>query len=302
MTRPSASPQPKVLLEARQRADRLLEQAFDRARRGTADPARLAELVFGRGRGTGLGDWRWPRVRAAAQLADHDVTLAVRCVGAAIKQHGVVTVPTGFASFANLRLDLSGAADGAEAPDFAPLSYLCVEPLLHEGVIWLVSEYHAAVTRGGRTQPHDLHRADERALLERLNLFLGTEHRLWELARLGGFPHPAPYKVRHFADRLLWGPQIAGEAFCLRCGELITFGRAARNGRRVPVCGACIRAGGLEWPAHAIVPHDRGRWWLKCAEPSCPVAFVGRSQARYCERHRSSRITPRHRRATVRTT
>ena len=185
--------------------------------------------------------------------------------------------------------------------DQHPTSRPCSQPVstpFSSGLMAHVSAHlHSPLTRkkqrrvDGDVVSIDLYLGeDERWLLERANQFLLTEITLWWLAGEGGFEGAAPYTVRYEAARYLWSPQIAGSAFCLRCGDPIHYLRAARAGARsAPICATCIRGGSFKWPAHAFAPAERGTWWLRCLAQDCTNPFVGRAQARRCPACRTSR-------------
>jgi hypothetical protein len=127
--------------------------------------------------------------------------------------------------------------------------------------------------------------------MRRLNGFLKLEANLWFFAQMG-ITILVPYLVRYAAAQWLWTPEIAGTAFCLRCGSEIEYRRAARNPElRQPRCRPCSRGHTPSWPRHAIAPADKGRWWLRCQTEGCDQAFLARPQARRCPSCTTSRLT-----------
>jgi hypothetical protein len=134
-------------------------------------------------------------------------------------------------------------------------------------------------------------------LQRRLNRYANAESELWRLAAEAGYTHRPPYAARYFTNCWLSSPEITGIAFCTRCGDHLSYERRPRGGTpRSFRCDHCARGREHAWPPHAICPGDTGRWWLWCSEPGCRQHFIGRAQARYCERHRSAAMTPSRRR------
>jgi hypothetical protein len=137
-----------------------------------------------------------------------------------------------------------------------------------------------------------------------LNAFARLEITLWSYAAKGGYVKPPPYAVRYDVARWLWHPSIAGSIFCLRCGDELRYLRSQRTARdaggvqrdsRTARCRACARGAEDDWPAHALEPHRRGTWLLRCQFSDCTQPFDGRRHALYCPRHRASRMSPRRR-------
>jgi len=237
--------------------------------------------------------WRKPPAEAQP-LLDREVSRAWLAVREAAATLSLRTVPTGLSAYPEAFLDFSGG----KAPDFAPLVATCLEPIMSWLMARSVMEARSKRTRARQEAPVDLYPGDDfRALMERVNRFLVTEAALWEIARTEGFEGPVPYPVRYWAARYLWTPLISGCAFCLRCGDLIHFRRAGRRSgprpRRAPVCDSCLQSKSLAWPGHAIMPHDRGRWWIPCQ--TCAVPFPGHGTARRCPRCRLNRLAPSRR-------
>jgi hypothetical protein len=233
----------------------------------------------------------WPRPDADAQhLARLAVRAAVPCVlqGAEAVRIGHLYSPSRHHPEAQLKLD---AEPPAAVVFRAPLVVECLEQIVtHSLAQLLVYAY------GPKVRPlfaDDVHLGHMR----RLNNYLYLEANLWWLASQGGCREPVPYAVRYETARWLWSPRIAGFAFCLRCGQDVAFHRTARDGtRRNLRCSGCSRGPVDRWPAHAVAPHIRGRWWLRCLADGCRSLFIGAGQARRCSTCRSSATTPNRRR------
>lgn len=272
---------PKTLREARGRAHRLVDAALARA--DELDANALTEFLVGAPGsqlGADLAPWPQPTV---STLTDSTVSAAVARLRAAADARPGLAVATGFPALPYQPLEFSDTT--GVVPEIAPLTFAAA-PTVATGLVRVALETFSQLTRG-RTdaQPHDLYRGDlERVLRERLNEFLSVEWRLWQLAGT-----PPPYPVRWWANRLLWSPAIAGHAFCLRCADLVSWRRVARNGRRLPVCRGCLQTRACRWPSHAIAPHHRGIWWLECRHPGCRRAFTGPASVAHCPEHRAAR-------------
>lgn len=141
-------------------------------------------------------------------------------------------------------------------------------------------------------------------LRRRLNAFARLEINLWSFAADSGHLEPPPYAVRYDLARWLWHPSIAGDIFCLRCGDELRYVRSQRTARgagrvqrdsRTARCRACARGAEDNWPPYELEPepYRRGTWLLRCQFSGCARAFVGRCNAVYCPRHRASRMSPR---------
>ena len=287
---------PKRLRERREKADLFFDQVFAKA---AADPefAHKAGELIGPRHIDPLPGWAEPTPRMKP-VTDRVVTRAWHAVQRAVDVLRLPGVYTGFRNYPVARFDFSEG----NAPDFAPLLAFCLDGVIYAGLARVVAHAHSRQTRptertvDSDTVGVDLYPGDDGlALMERTNVFLETEARLWELARDdGGFQGSVPYPVRYESARYLWSPRIAGVAFCLRCGAVIRYRRAGRTSgrrRRVPLCGPCIRGGSLSWPERTVMPDAKGKWWLMCQQPGCTTAFVGAGQARFCEDHRSARLT-----------
>lgn len=183
----------------------------------------------------------------------------------------------------------------ADPPDQAvfraPLVYECLEGAAGAELACLLA------FRFSNRAPEIRSGGGDKILTRWLNAYLRLEIELWRTARKGGYPYPPPYAVRYETARWLWSPEIAGFAFCLRCGSELSFRRAARSeSTRNLRCGACSRdKDPSNWPDYAICPAERGTWWLRCRADGCSNAFVGHTQARRCPYCRSSRLTPARR-------
>jgi hypothetical protein len=122
---------------------------------------------------------------------------------------------------------------------------------------------------------------------------------LWWFAANGGYAGPPPYAVRYDLARWLWHPSITGTIFCIRCGDELRYERRARPEARTARCRRCSRGPANDWPPHAVEPHCRGTWLLRCTHDGCSDIFVGRRQAQHCRRHRLNRLTSSMRRPTT---
>jgi hypothetical protein len=290
---------PKRVRGERETVRRFFEGAFDKVAADPALAATTARLI--EPHLDPLPGWPEP-VPRMKPIADRLVTGAWLGVQRAADRLGLQSVYTGFSMYPEARFEFSEG----DAPDFAPLLTFCLDGVIYGGLVRVVTFAKSRLTRSrervieGQKARVDLYPGnDGLALVERANRFLLTEASLWDLARHdGGFDGAAPYSVRYESARYLWSPGIAGFAFCLRCGDLIRYRRAGRSGsksRRIPICGRCLRSGSLDWPEHAVMPHTRGKWWLMCQRSGCTLAFAGSGQARFCPKHRASRITPSRR-------
>lgn len=281
-----------TLPEQRREVDHFFQKVFEKAAGGQPEIIRKAAGAIEPRDVARLPGWPEPDVRTKA-LSDRTVARARSHVPRGAETLGLTSVYTGFTGYPEARLEFS---DGA-TPDFAPLLATCLDAVLFDGLAHVMAHAHSPWTRRRKRQVDgeevrtDLYPGEAgRALLKGANQFLLTEISLWSLARDGGFEGVVPYTVRYEAARYLWSPQIAGSAFCLRCGEPIHYRRAAREGARsAPICATCIRGGSLEWPVHAVAPEERGTWWLRCLAQGCAKVFVGRAQARRCPACRTSR-------------
>jgi hypothetical protein len=265
--------------DARDRRSQAIQQVIDAAIEDRVERSVAAQLVPA-GSEPRLPAWPAP-TREARHLAHLALVAATTCVrrGAALLQ--VSSVLAGSTKVPEPRLQFQDHTRG----ELAPLVYACLEEAARYELTTLLALYHSP-------RMDELWSEDVRlGLRRRLNAYLELELNLWWLARESGFSDPLPYAVRYENARWLWSPKIAGVVACLRCGERVSHVRAGRMGKREPRCASCSRGNPTAWPAHAIAPHDRGRWWLACQVPSCANAFKGPSQARHCPAHRSARLT-----------
>jgi hypothetical protein len=240
----------------------------------------------------------WPSPTVESQhLARLAVTDARSYVPRAAKLLGLERLASRSRRVPAPRLEFGSDAAPSQIVFWAPLIYECLEDdaKYELGVLALLlySPKTRALTNEGPLDDELASLFGNRAsLTRRLNGYLELEANLWWLAREGGFRDPPPYAVRYESARWLWSPDISGLAFCLRCGAERSFRRAKREGSsRTLRCVACSRGAPSDWPAHAIAPHDHGRWWLVCQRVGCANAFVGRRHAMHCPEHRSARLT-----------
>jgi hypothetical protein len=126
------------------------------------------------------------------------------------------------------------------------------------------------------------------------------EYCLWEqAAAFGGLADRMPYAHRLNLLIAAWHPSAHAPpgawTICLRCGDLLY--RTRRSFKTLPRCAACMKETPeqREWPAHALAPHDRGTWFLRCQYPSCEMAFTGPRHRKFCPEHTSSRLPPARR-------
>jgi hypothetical protein len=126
------------------------------------------------------------------------------------------------------------------------------------------------------------------------------EHSLWQLAgQYGGPTQRIPYAYRAVLLFMAWQPaahEADGGAWtlCIRCGELLHRSRPFES---LPRCPACMKetTRQREWPEHAIAPHDRGTWLLRCQYASCDEVFIGPRHRKRCDAHMSSKLAPKQR-------
>ena len=136
---------------------------------------------------------------------------------------------------------------------------------------------------------------------------LRVEHSLWRLAsEFGGPSDRIPYFYRVILLRLAWDP-VAHEAdtgawtLCVRCAELL---HRKRSFKTLPRCPDCMKETGRQrrWPQHAVAPHRRGAWLLRCQYHDCETVYEGPRHRKYCEIHTSSRLAPGRRASRTKTT
>lgn len=135
------------------------------------------------------------------------------------------------------------------------------------------------------------HYARERAKL------IQIEHGLWQRAHEHGGPTDLiPYATRVLLLLFSWHPSAheppGAWTLCVRCGELIH--RKKRSFATLPRCTTCMKETPQQrqWPAHAMAPHDKGRWFLSCQYPDCDQAFTGPRHRKLCPEHTSSKLPP----------
>jgi hypothetical protein len=139
-------------------------------------------------------------------------------------------------------------------------------------------------------EPH--HRAFRLLLAEALAAELG----LWiEAARYHGPSPRIPYAFQFLALEWFWTPEahakdLRAPALCLRCGAMWFPYRKIKSPPRCEHCSS-EEAKAREWPAHAVAPDVRGKWWLRCQAEGCKAVFVGRRNQLRCEQCDSSRRT-----------
>jgi len=135
---------------------------------------------------------------------------------------------------------------------------------------------------------------------ERVKL-IWWERWLWQSAALYGGPSDViPYANRLLLLAFAWHPVAhrapGASTICVRCG--VDIFRKGERFRNLPRCSECMKESPAQrvWPAHAMAPHRRGTWALRCQDPDCWNAFEGPRHQKFCHRHRSSRLTRSRRR------
>jgi hypothetical protein len=130
---------------------------------------------------------------------------------------------------------------------------------------------------------------------------LRVEHSLWQLAaEYGGPTDRIPHAHRLVLLLMAWDP-VAHEAMggawtlCVRCGQLLH--RKRNSAKALPRCAACMKESPRQrdWPVHAVAPHGRGTWLLRCQHPECEIVFEGPRHRKYCPEHVLSKLAPKHR-------
>jgi hypothetical protein len=180
----------------------------------------------------------------------------------------------------------------------APLTWhVCIELLIAAGQLTILINDPSA------GEPLAVERA--RYASERTEL-LSVEHTLWRLAATHGGPSKViPYPYRLVLMALAWDP-VAHQApsgawtLCVRCGELLH--RRRRSVTSLPHCPPCMKETPAQrtWPDHALVPHSRGTWVLRCRYPNCETLFIGPRHRKLCDDHTSASLTPARRLARQR--
>jgi hypothetical protein len=271
------------------RIQRLVDEAFDNpAKRGV-----IASRLFGDQPVPGPpGNWPIPSI-GGERLAHTQCRAAAEAAYNQLQADGKSELTTGFREHPRARIEWDPLLPEQPLP-LLPLARSVIETEVLRTAMTLAS--YAFV-------PYTAKKFDEdnwRRLMRRLNELARLEIELWRLAAMGGHTEPPPYTVRFYLARWFWHPSISGALFCLRCGDEVPYVRraraqpsgsgtepaAARTGR----CRACSRGREDDWPDHALDPYRRGTWLLQCTAPGCTELFVGRRQARHCERHRSNRL------------
>jgi hypothetical protein len=269
---------------------RLVDEAFD-------NPARAGEIASRLYRDRPVpgppGDWPVPTI-GGERLADSQCRAAAEASYNRLRADGTSELATDFKEHHKVRIEWNPLQPGQPLP-LAPLVYSLIESEVRRTAMTLASYVFVPYT----AKKFD---ADSwRGLMSRLNALARLEIELWGIAAMAGHREPPPYTVRFYLARWFWHPSISGAIFCLRCGHEVRFTRrtrthasgmgthpaAARTGR----CCACSRGRADDWPDHALDPHGRGTWLLQCTAPGCKGLFVGRRQARHCERHRLNRLS-----------
>ena len=126
------------------------------------------------------------------------------------------------------------------------------------------------------------------------------EHWLWEwVAAYDALADRMPYAHRVMLLIAAWHPSAHAPpgawTLCIRCGDLLY--RKQGTFTTWPRCTACMKETPRqrEWPRHALAPHDRGTWFLRCQYPECEMVFTGPRHRKLCPEHTSSRLPPRRR-------
>jgi hypothetical protein len=291
-------------MKAREEAEAFVEGVFAKLRTDAPEERfALARRIGALQRAE--SDWRPPDLfaqpvgRATSAISDSLTSEAREAVYRAVKDTqlpGIYTrlpgLSTGFSSYPLARFDFTSTV----GPRLAPLIVSCLDGTLLEGLTRVFFEAHSRVTRARSKKRVDLYPGDNgTALMEVANRFLHTEAELWTAAEHAGYTGGVPYPVRYEAVRWLWSPKIAGVAFCLRCGILITYKRRGRRSgtrsRTAPLCAPCIRSGIRTWPGNALMPDRRGTWWLHCRYPECQTLFRASGRTAFCPDHRHHRLT-----------
>jgi hypothetical protein len=129
---------------------------------------------------------------------------------------------------------------------------------------------------------------------------LQIEQELWQrAAEFGGPSDRLPYASRYSLTLLTWHPSAykppGAHAICIRCGQLLH--RKRPSVQPLARCPACMKETEEQrrWPDHAITPHARGTWFLRCQYPDCRTVFEGRRHRKLCDEHVSSKMPPKRR-------
>jgi hypothetical protein len=172
-----------------------------------------------------------------------------------------------------------------------------VSPTLVRAVL----DLHTVVFDPGRNAPLAIERAHYAR--ERTKL-IEVEHQLWELAaEYGAFSDRIPYAYRLLLLVAAWLPEAhrppGAHTICLRCGDLLFRKRCLF--KTLPNCPACMKetSAQREWPPHAMAPHARGTWLLRCQYPGCEMVVEGPRHRKLCDDHTSSKLPPKQRLKTI---
>ena len=166
-----------------------------------------------------------------------------------------------------------------------PLTAACC-PDLAERLPYQVAAYEVAAFEAVKEQ-----------LAAQISQAFVVEDDLWvRHARLERIPYPFAYTALQYLRKQRAKPGNA--SLCLRCGCLLYTRTRTTPAVRCAVC-AKEPATARDWPAHAVMPHTRGAWWLRCQATGCTAVFQGRRQAHRCDAHRSARISPSRRPALL---
>jgi hypothetical protein len=132
-------------------------------------------------------------------------------------------------------------------------------------------------------------------LAAQLSQALVVEDDLWvNHAGQERIPYPFTYwALQHLRKRRA---KPGNASLCVRCGRLLYTRTRARPAWRCPPCARELPPA-RSWPAHAVMPHTQGQWWLRCQAVGCTALFRGSRQAVLCHAHRSANVTPGRRAA-----
>jgi hypothetical protein len=178
-----------------------------------------------------------------------------------------------------------------------PLTFACV-PNLAEGLFY--GHGGLRVPQGNPWHPQIAAQLSDAFLTERDLWVRAGEDRIpypfvyWALQHIRKPEAPDENKRKHNRNRNRRRTPYRGHAsLCVRCGEPITY-YVRRRAKAALRCPRCAREAPhlREWPSHAVMPHTRGMWVLKCQAPGCGSPFLGPRRKLRCDTHRSSQITP----------
>lgn len=225
--------------------------------------------------------------RAAAILIEQ----AIEPLREALADHALTNGPLVVRMNGN-DYELSEPAPFDRRAVFAPLTAHVCFKLLDD-----VASLEIAVHDPSENKPlgiEQAHYARERTKL------LEVEHCLWtKAAERGAHSDRIPYASRVLLLLFAWHPSAheppGASTVCVRCGDLIYRARSTFSG--LPRCPSCMKetAKQRDWPAHAIAPHGRASWLLRCQYPDCELVFEGPRHRKLCPDHTSSRLSPARR-------